>query len=106
MLNTNRQIVNSYILQRTMNGIQSLKDSFRANGVYQYEEKINSVNSQINQIRGKTNELERNVDETKSTITDVENGLQTQITQNANDISLEANRAKGSEESLSSSIII
>ena len=102
--NTNRQIVNSYILQRTMKGIQSLKDSFRANGVYQYEEKINSVNSQINQLRGKTNELERNVDETKSTITDVEKGLQTQITQNANDISLEANRAKGSEESLSSSI--
>ena len=102
--NTNRQIVNSYILQRTMKGIQSLKDSFRANGVYQYEEKINSVNSQINQLRGKTNELERNVDETKSTITDVENGLQTQITQNANDISLEANRAKGSEESLSSRI--
>ena len=102
--NTNRQIVNSYILQRTMKGIQSLKDSFRANGVYQYEEKINSVNSQINQLRGKTNELERNVDETKSTITDVEKGLQTQITQNANDISLEANRAKGSEESLSSRI--
>ena len=102
--NTNRQIVNSYILQRTMKGIQSLKDSFCANGVYQYEEKINSVNSQINQLKGKTNELERNVDETKSTITDVEKGLQTQITQNANDISLEANRAKGSEESLSSSI--
>lgn len=88
--NTNRQIVNSYILQRTMKGIQSLKDSFRANGVYQYEEKINSVNYQINQLRGKTNELERNVEETKSTITDVEKGLQTQITQNAEKIETKA----------------
>lgn len=88
--NTRRKIVNSYILQRKITGIQTLKDSFSASGEYERFENVNSINSQIVKLKGKTNTLERNVEETKSTITDVENGLQTQITQNAEKIETKA----------------
>lgn len=87
---TRHEVVNSYILVRTMKGIQSLRDTFSADGSQKYEENVNSLNFQINQLRGKTNELIRNVEETKSTITDVEKELQTQITQNAEKIETKA----------------
>ena len=103
-LMTKYELVESYILKRTLKGIQSLRDSISSSGVYEYSEKVNSVNSSIIQLKGKTNELERNVEETKSTITDVEKGLQSQITQNAEMISLEVERATKSEGILSSNI--
>ena len=103
-LMTKYELVESYILKRTLKGIQSLRDSISSSGVYEYSEKVNSVNSSIIQLKGKTNELERNVEETKSTITDVGKGLQSQITQNAEMISLEVERATKSEGILSSNI--
>ena len=103
-LMTKYELVESYILKRTLKGIQSLRDSISSSGVYEYSEKVNSVNSSIIQLKGKTNELERNVEETKSTITDVGKGLQSQITQNAEMISSEVKRATKTEESLSSRI--
>ena len=103
-LMTKYELVESYILKRTIKGIQSLRDSISSSGVYEYSEKVNSVNSSIIQLKGKTNELERNVEETKSTITDVGKGLQSQITQNAEKIQSEVTRAIGAEEELSSNI--
>ena len=103
-LMTKYELVESYILKRTLKGIQSLRDSISSSGVYEYSEKVNSVNSSIIQLKGKTNELERNVEETKSTITDVEKGLQSQITQNAEKIQSEVTRAMGAEGKLSSRV--
>lgn len=78
--------IEGYVLERTLKGIQALKDDFQANGVQTYSEKVNSVNKEISRLKGKTNVLTRTVEETKSTITDVENNLQSQITQNAEGI--------------------
>ena len=103
-LMTKYELVESYILKRTIKGIQSLRDSISSSGVYEYSEKVNSVNSSIIQLKGKTNELERNVEETKSTITDVGKGLQSQITQNAEKIQSEVTRAMGAEGNLSSRV--
>ena len=96
--NTRRKIVNSYILQRKITGIQTLKDSFSASGEYERFENVNSINSQIVKLKGKTNTLERSVEETKSTITDVEKGLQSQITQNAQEINLKVSKGDISSE--------
>lgn len=96
--NTRRKIVNSYILQRKITGIQTLKDSFSASGEYERFENVNSINSQIVKLKGKTNTLERNVEETKSTITDVEKGLQSQITQNSERIELKVSKGDVSSE--------
>lgn len=78
--------IEGYVLERTLKGIQALKDDFQANGVQSYVEKVNSTQREIKKLKGKTNVLTRTVEETKSTITDVENNLQSQITQNAEGI--------------------
>lgn len=104
-LTTKYEIVESYILKRTLKGIQALRDVYSADGVKEYSEKVNSVNRSIIQLKGKTNVLERTVEETKSTIADVEKGLQSQITQNAESITAEVSRAKGIEQKLTSRIM-
>lgn len=96
--NTRRKIVNSYILQRKITGIQTLKDSFSASGEYERFENVNSVNYQIVKLKGKTNTLERTVEETKSTITDVEKGLQSQIVQNTESIKSKVSKGDVSSE--------
>ena len=88
-LATKYEIVESYILKRTLKGIQALRDTYESQGKQEYSEKVNSIRKSIIQLKGKTNTLERTVEETKSTITDVENGLRTQITQTAELITTE-----------------
>lgn len=82
-LSTKYEIVESYILKRTLKGIQALRDTYESQGKQEYSERVNSLRKSIIQLKGKTNELERTVEETKSTITDVESGLQSRITQTA-----------------------
>lgn len=96
--NTKRQIVNSYILQRKITGIQTLKDTFSAKGEHERFENVNSTNYQIVKLKGKTNTLERTVEETKSTITNVNDNLQSQITQNAENINLKVSKGDVSSE--------
>lgn len=102
--NTKYEIVESYVLKRTLKGIQALRDAISADGEEYRTKKVNSVHEDILQLKGKSNVLERTIEETKSTITDVEKGLQSQITQNAESITMEVTRAKGAEGTLSSKI--
>lgn len=78
--------VAGYILQRTLKGAQSFKDSFEANGVYEYKERVNSLKKDIQQLKGKSNVLERTLESTRSEITDIEAGLNTKIEQNTEKI--------------------
>lgn len=110
-LTTKYKIVETYILKRTLKGIQALRDTYSADGVEEYSEKVNSLNRQILQLKGKTNVLERTVEETKSQITDVEAGLQSTITQTAEEIKSEVSatyetqsNAKSAYSTLQSSI--
>ena len=50
------------------------------------ENRDGGLNAEIIALRGKTNELIRTIDETQSTISDVEAGLQSQITQTASSL--------------------
>ena len=102
--NTKYEIVESYVLKRTLKGIQALRDAISADGEEYRTKKVNSVHEDILQLKGKSNVLERTIEETKSTITDVEKGLQSQITQNAESITMEVKRATQAEGSLSSKI--
>ena len=52
---TDNQIVESYILNRTLGGIQAFTDSFEDKGKEYHTEKLNGVQSQITQLKGKTN---------------------------------------------------
>lgn len=95
---TKRDIIESYILNRTLKGIQGRKDTIQAKGKKDKKEKINSYSKSIKELKGKTNVLERSVEETRLTITDVEKGLQSQITANASAISLKVSKGNVSSE--------
>lgn len=102
---TAKEIIESYVLSRTYKGIQQPMDIISANGkAPKYSEQVNGINKSIIQLRGKTNELERNVEETRSEIKDVESGLDTKITQNARKIEAEAKRATDTEVELAAAI--
>lgn len=78
--------VESYVLNRTLKGIQALRDSISASGEQRCEDNPNSVTKDIIKLKSKTNVLERNLDSTKSEIKDVENGLSNTITQTASSL--------------------
>ena len=105
-LRTKYEIVYTYILQRTLKGIQALRDTYDAEGE-QYQRKIdNDVREQIAQLRGKANKLTRTLEETRSEIVDIEKGLSTRIAQNADSIALEAKRATEAEGTLAAQISV
>lgn len=83
----------SYVLQRTIKGIQSLRDVFESQGVYEYAEKVNSANREVKQLKGKINTLEKNVEQTVARIANVENGMSTTITQTVNGLKVEIESA-------------
>lgn len=84
--NTSYQIVESYILKRTLSGVQGLRDELSADGEEYLSENASGIESQIQQLKGKSNVLERNIDETVSKISDVEQGLKSEISQTAESI--------------------
>lgn len=88
IINVKGKVITSFILERTLKGIQSLMDSFSATGKKEQSEKVNSVQNQINELRGKANILTRTVDETRSYIYDTEQRLSSEILQQAGEIAL------------------
>lgn len=87
-INTKTINIDSYVLRRVLSGIQVLTDSYSATGEEKYALVENGIGAEIQRLKGKSNVLERTIEETKSTITDVEKNLQSQITQNAGEIQL------------------
>lgn len=87
-LMTKHEIVESYILVRTLKGIQSLNDNYSSKGQKLRSKNVNSVQKSIIQLKGKTNILVRNLEETRLEMKDIEQDLQTQITINAGQIDL------------------
>ncbi len=103
-LTTKYELIETYILKRTLKGIQALRDDLEANGEEYRTSKVNGIQRSILQLKGKSNTLERSIEETKSTIVDVEKGLHSQITQTAESITAEVSRATKAEGTLSSKI--
>lgn len=100
-LPTKYEIIESYVLKRTLKGIQALRDNYEATGEEYRSTQANSVHKSIIQLKGKTNVLTRTIEETNSKITDVESGLSSEIKQTANSIRSEVS---DSVNNLSSSI--
>lgn len=100
-LSTKYELIESYILKRTISGIQALRDDIESTGEEYRSTQVNSVHKSIIQLKGKTNVLTRTIEETNSKITDVESGLSSEIKQTATDIRAEV---KNTADGLSSSI--
>lgn len=78
------QSIQAVIMSRKLT---SLRDEYEATG-NESRTPNQSLHTSIIALRGATNVLHRSIEETKSIITDVEKGLQSQITQNAQEIAL------------------
>lgn len=105
-LPTKYELIESYIFKRTLKGIQALRDDLEADGEEYRTNGANGIQKSILKLKGKSNVLERTIEKTKSTITDVEKGLQSQITQNSDSITAEVKRAQGQEVELAAAIKI
>lgn len=101
---TNSAILYSYVINRTLKGCQSLTDEFESNGEEYRSIDVNSISGQIKKLQGRSNVLERSIDETRSTITNVEKGLKSEIKQTTDSITSEVERATREEQKLSTKI--
>ncbi len=95
-------IIDSYILNRTIKGLLALTDEYEASVKEYQEENVTSVRRQLIQLKGKSNLLEKSIEETKSTIKNVEEGLNTTIKQTADSIKTEASKTYETQENASS----
>ena len=91
-LSTKYAIIHTYILQRTLKGIQALSDTYDAEGDQYQSEDVNSVRDSIIQLKGRTNKLTRTVDETILEMEDIEKNLSAQIALNAQQILLKVSK--------------
>lgn len=91
-ITTKNEIIESYIFQREISGIQMLKDRYTADGSRKRVQNLNSRNKDIKQLKGKTNTLVRNVEETKIELKDLDKNLSAKITANAKEISLKVSK--------------
>lgn len=98
--NTTREIVETYLLQRTLTGVQSKRDSISAQGTQTHSAKVNSIRDTIESVERRTGKLERNADHLQSTYEDLEEQTNTKFEQTAKSISAEVNRAQKAEGQL------
>lgn len=102
--NTTREIVETYLLQRTLTGVQSKRDSISAQGTQTHSVKVNSIRDTIESVQRRTGKLERNADHLQSTYEDLEEQTNTKFEQTAKSISAEVNRAQKAEGQLDASL--
>lgn len=102
--NTTREVVETYLLQRTLNGVQSKRDSISAQGTQTHSAKVNSIRDTIESVERRTGKLERNADHLQSTYEDLEDQTSSKFEQTANSISAEVNRAQKAEGQLDASL--
>ena len=102
--NTTREIVETYLLQRTLTGVQSKRDSISAQGTQTHSAKVNSIRDTIESVERRTGKLEKNADHLQSAYEDLEDQTNTKFEQTAKSISAEVNRAQKAEGELDASL--
>lgn len=102
--NTTREIVETYLLQRTLTGVQSKRDSISAQGTQTHSAKVNSIRDTIESVERRTGKLERNADHLQSTYEDLEEQTSSRFEQTAKRISAEVDRAQKAEGQLDASL--
>ena len=102
--NTTREIVETYLLQRTLTGVQSKRDSISAQGTQTHSAKVNSIRDAIESVERRTGKLERNADHLQSTYEDLEDQTNSKFEQTAESIATEVKRATDAEGELKSNI--
>ena len=102
--NTSREIVETYLLQRTLTGVQSKRDSIVAQGTEKHAVKTNSTREMLESVQRRTSKLERNADHLQSAYEDLEEQTSSKFEQTAESIATEVRRATDAEGELRSNI--
>nr|DAU55585.1 MAG TPA: L-shaped tail fiber protein [Caudoviricetes sp.] len=102
--NTSREIVESYILQRTLTGVQSKRDSIVSTGAEKHTAQNQTTREMVESLKRRTHTLEENADHLQSTYEDLEEQTNTKFEQTAKSISAEVNRAQKAEGQLDASL--
>lgn len=102
--NTSREIVESYILQRTLTGVQSKRDSIVSTGTEKHTVQNPTTREMVESLKRRTHALEENADHLLSTYEDLEEQTNTKFEQTTNSISAEVNRAQKAEGELDASL--
>lgn len=102
--NTSREIVESYILQRTLTGVQSKRDSIVSTGTEKHTAQNQTTREMVESIKRRTHALEETADHMQSTYDDLEEQTNTKFEQTAKSISAEVDRAQKAEGQLDASL--
>lgn len=97
-LPTRYEIIEGYVLERTMKGIQALRDTYVAQGTLQYDEEVNSMHKSIIQLRGKSNKLTQTIEKTQIDMADMEKELYNTIEITAQEFSANLQNTKSGLE--------
>lgn len=100
---TRDDAVETFIMKRTISGIQALMDSIESTGSPKREE-VFGIGRQIIQIEGRTAIIEKNVGEVSVSISDLSEKTESRFKITESAIESEVSRAKGEEGALSSRI--
>ena len=100
--NTSREIIVSYILQRTLKGIQCKRDSIVSKGTETHSAKINSIKETLSNLAGRTNKLERTADRTLSELSDLDKNTTSRFEQTAEQIRTEITKRQDADSEMSS----
>ena len=102
--NTSREIVETYILQRTLTGVQSKRDSIVSAGTETHAMKNPTTRETVEALKRRTHILEENADHLQSTYEDLEKQTSSKFEQTADAITAEVTRAQGAEGTLNASL--
>lgn len=102
--NTSREIVETYLLQRTLTGVQSKRDSISAQGTQTHSAKVNSIRDTIESVERRTGKLERNADHLQSTYEDLEKQTSSKFEQTSNSIQTEVINRQNADIEMSTKI--
>ena len=102
--NTTREIVETYLLQRTLTGVQSKRDSISAHGTQTHSAKVNSIRDTIESVERRTGKLERNADHLQSTYEDLEKQTNSKFEQTADAIQTEVINRQNADSEMSTKI--
>ena len=94
----------SYILQRTLTGVQSKRDSIVSTGTEKHTAQNQTTREMVESIKRRTHALEETADHMQSTYEDLEEQTNSKFEQTAKSISAEVNRAQKAEGQLDASL--
>ena len=102
--NTSREIVESYVLQRTLTGIQNKRDSIVSPGTETHDKNPNSIIEKISSVQRRTNKLERTADHTLSELADLDANTSSRFEQTADQIQTEVINRQNADTEMSTRI--